>query len=272
MPEIVPECRNSPCGCDLADLIQLAQNIMEFLIYFGTVILVLLLVYVGYLYVTNPTNPSNRSKARSVAMTGVIGFVIVLGGFLIVDTLINTFAKDEFGNWNNILRSERTECQMNVYEQTPPPDIIRTDDSPLATRIDIMCAAASANGLRAVYEVRGEGERMALRDEGVSCAIQVVPQISANHFSVYGPQGCQPEVTEVSCPDCQTVPGVVFKDGNQVAASYAARLIGFKNTVADLQEQNNVTFGWRVTEAFPPTANHFCGCHRNGTCTDINFF
>lgn len=270
--QIVPECRNSPCGCDVADFLELIQNIINFLVYFSTLVMVLLLVYVGFLYVTSATNPANRSKAKSLAISAVIGFVVVLGGFLIVSTVMNTFAKDEFGDWKSFFNAERQGCEMNEYVQDPTPNIIRGDDSELATKLNIICSAAAASNLRAVYEVRGRGEAGALREEGVRCPISVVPQITANHFSVYNSAGCQSEVVEESCPDCVTVPGVNFKDGNQVAQSYATQLLRMKGFIEDQQREFGSSFNWRVTEAFPPTVNHFCGCHRNGTCTDVNLF
>lgn len=110
LPEIVPACRSLDCGCDIADLMQVIQNLLLWSVYIATLVLVLLLVYVGFLYVTNPTNPSNRSKAKGVATSAIIGFVVVLGAFLIVDTVINTFAKDEYGDWKTFFSAPDSEC------------------------------------------------------------------------------------------------------------------------------------------------------------------
>tara|TARA_B100000745_G_scaffold291264_1_gene230861 strand:- start:5120 stop:5911 length:792 start_codon:yes stop_codon:yes gene_type:complete len=93
---------------------QLVQNIMNFLIYFGTMVLVLILVYVGFLFITSQGNPGAIQKARSMAMSAVIGFVVMLGGFLIVSTIMSTFAnQDEYGNWSSFFGIERSVCELD---------------------------------------------------------------------------------------------------------------------------------------------------------------
>jgi hypothetical protein len=115
---IVPDCARDtgayPCGCEFVDLMQMVQNIINASVYLATFALVLLFAYVGFLYVTSPTNPSSRAQAKSMAISGIVGFVVVLGAFLIVSTVMNTFSdKDQYGNWNSffgITRGHPEQC------------------------------------------------------------------------------------------------------------------------------------------------------------------
>lgn len=126
--QIVPECARDaaryPCGCEFVDVMQLVQNIMNFLIYFGTMVLVLILVYVGFLYMTNASNPANIARAKSMAISAIIGFVVMMGGFLIVSTIMNTFAEEDIsGRWTSFFGVTRSTCELNfdapVTTRTP---------------------------------------------------------------------------------------------------------------------------------------------------------
>jgi len=115
---IVPDCARDtevyPCGCEFVDLMQMVQNIINASVYLATFVLVLLFAYVGFLYVTSPTNPNSRTQAKNMAISGIVGFVVVLGAFLIVSTVMSTFAdKGEYGKWNSffgIQRSHPEQC------------------------------------------------------------------------------------------------------------------------------------------------------------------
>ena len=273
--QIVPDCARNPdlypCGCELVDVMQTVQNIIDAAVILGTFLLAILLAYVGFLYVTSPVNAANRARARSLAISSIAGFIIVIGAFLIVSTIMSTFAKqDRFGNWTSFFGVERSTCEIRNPAAQPTPNIVGNEQSDAVKHINIVCAAARGAGLNAQYEVRDPLERNALIQEGARC-IRLVPQITANHFSVYNSAGCQREVDVQSCPDCVTPTGIDFKDGNKVAESYAIQLLDFKQKVELLQQQEGTSFGWWVTEAFPPEVTHQCGCHNNGTCTDINF-
>jgi Type IV secretion system pilin len=54
-------------------------NILQFVIEIGSIIVVLMLVYVGYLFVIAQGNPSKLASARSALLWTVIGALILLG-------------------------------------------------------------------------------------------------------------------------------------------------------------------------------------------------
>lgn len=275
LPELVPPCRDSVCGCDIVDLMELIQNVLTWSVYLATLLLVLLLVYVGFLYVTNPTNPSNRTKAKGVAMSAVIGFVLVLGAFLIVNTIMNTFGdRNEVGEWTSFFGAERSACEENLIFNTGDPDgegDIRLSDvgslADIKEYIAAFISAASSNGLRAVYEVRTQSQRQYLIDNGVpSGNVAAVPQITAPHFSVYSEFGCSGTGSS-ECHECRDLDfyGIGVKPtANGQAYSFIGEAL---SRVAQAQEIP----GFVVTEGYPKTRNHSCGCHNDGTCVDVNF-
>lgn len=98
-----------PCGgtgndpCEFSDLIVLAQRIIQFLIVISVPIAAGLFSYAGYLYITAAGNPGQVSKAHNVFISVVIGFMIVLGAWLLVYTLANTLFKTGEGGVDLLL-------------------------------------------------------------------------------------------------------------------------------------------------------------------------
>lgn len=89
--------------CGFCDLVALAQNIINFLIFAGIVIAVLMFVYAGILYVTSPGNSGNISKAHSIFWDVLVGLIITLAAWLIVDVIMKTFYNQDYGPWNAIV-------------------------------------------------------------------------------------------------------------------------------------------------------------------------
>jgi len=89
---IVPcgrEGASDPCGWN--DIVQLGQNILGFLIAFSVVIATLMFTYAGFLYLTAGGNPSRLEKAHKIFINVGVGFIFVLGAFLIVKLILDTF-------------------------------------------------------------------------------------------------------------------------------------------------------------------------------------
>ncbi len=103
-----------PCEgpeCQACHVVELGQRIVNFLVGIASFIAVLLFAWAGFLMVTAAGNEGQVSKAKGMFMNVFIGMVIVLLGWLIVDTLMKyTFVGSQldettqakFGGWNRI--------------------------------------------------------------------------------------------------------------------------------------------------------------------------
>lgn len=99
---IVPEaCRQCPCG--YGGVLAIIQNLVNFAIGIAIVIATLILVWGGILYIMSPTNPESRSTANKMLINAVIGLLITLSAWLIVDFVMKTLYGGQFGPWNTIL-------------------------------------------------------------------------------------------------------------------------------------------------------------------------
>lgn len=85
---IVPDAINR-CPAGFAALIVVVNNLVSFFITFAIIFVApLMLGYAGFLLVVNPFNPSAKATARTLLSNVVIGVVVALGGYLIVDSLL----------------------------------------------------------------------------------------------------------------------------------------------------------------------------------------
>lgn len=97
-------CGASAPGCNFCNLVQLSQNIINFLVGFSVIVAVLLFVYAGFLYLTAGASEENVKTAHKVFRSVFIGFIIVLAAWLIIDTIMKAFVKTGalFGPWNTL--------------------------------------------------------------------------------------------------------------------------------------------------------------------------
>ena len=88
-------------GCVLATF----QNLIDFLVGFTTIIITVFIALAGFTYMTSGGSPEKRSLANTRILNAVIGLLIVLCSWLIVDSIMKVVYNPNsfFGPWNSIL-------------------------------------------------------------------------------------------------------------------------------------------------------------------------
>ncbi len=153
-PIIPPECHcdtgqvSAPdFGCVLATV----ENAMNFAISIGVIIFVLVASYAGLLWMFSPMNPHNREMGRGVLMNAVIGLLIALCAWLMVDFIMKTLYNGAFGPWNSIL-GEGDYCLAVHTPQAGPAqptgDVTATRGTPSDSRFTYQSGVDSQNGAR----------------------------------------------------------------------------------------------------------------------------
>lgn len=79
-------------GCDLCDALKVGANITDFLIQIALILVVLMTVYGGFLMMTAGGSQEKYSRGKSSITWAIIGLVIVLSSWVIVNTLIHIMA------------------------------------------------------------------------------------------------------------------------------------------------------------------------------------
>lgn len=101
---IVPEvCRT--CACGFGGVLAIVQNVVNFIIAISIIFATIIMVWAGGLYIVSATNPESRSTANKMLLNAVIGILIILCAWLVVDFVMKTLYDNgsEFGPWNSIL-------------------------------------------------------------------------------------------------------------------------------------------------------------------------
>lgn len=98
-----------PCGgpteepCQTCDVVKLANGVIGWLVLILGVIAAIVIVMAGIKLVMSGGNQSSMQAAKSMMTNMIIGYVIVLGGWLLIDFGMKTLLDaGSFGVWNEI--------------------------------------------------------------------------------------------------------------------------------------------------------------------------
>jgi len=108
-----------PCdgpGCRACDVVILGQNLLMWFIGIMASIIALMFAWGGMQMVMSAGNTGAVSAGKEKMTNAVIGLVIILGAWLIVDTVLKVVMGGNIGVWNEV------ECVANPSRTaTPPP-------------------------------------------------------------------------------------------------------------------------------------------------------
>ncbi len=290
---LIPEechCDDEGSAPDFGCVLAVLQNAMNLVISLGFIIFTLVVAAAGILFIASPVSARNRELGRTILLNAVVGLVIALSGWILVDFVMKTLYKPEasaagvaqLGPWNSILGPGEGvhHCLVKRNPANALPGLTGSPSTGTATTGDASAAAgraakvvaflnAAPSGLEIRYEVANSGREADLEAAGVPAANVIVVSGIAEHFSVYldgwnGRAATAADRNNPTCENCVSLSPIPYKNNNQVNEQLKSLLMSIP--------RDNATIGaWRVTEAFPPTSTHASLCHYRGTCVDVNF-
>ncbi len=106
-PIVSGECLCPGRAPDWGCVLQTFQAAMNDFVSFAVVIITLFIAQAGFTYMTSPTNPEKKQLANKRLLNAVIGLLIVLCAWLLIDSLMKVIYNQNsgFGPWNSILVS-----------------------------------------------------------------------------------------------------------------------------------------------------------------------
>jgi len=121
-----------PSAPDWGCVMQTIQNLINLAISLSFIIAILYIVYVGFMFVSSAGSPGQREAAKTRLMNVVIGILVVLSAWLLVDFVMKTLynSEGEFGPWNQILASNGGDLCIKVASGVPPPVSIDLETVP----------------------------------------------------------------------------------------------------------------------------------------------
>lgn len=133
---IIPEeCHCPQSAPDFGCVLAVIQNVMNFAISIGFIIFIFVLSYAGFLFMTNPTNSHAREQGNHMITNAVVGLLIALSAWLIVDFVMKTlYNQATFGPWNSILTTKTDGTELGAEAHcikvvTPPAGAAGTQTS-----------------------------------------------------------------------------------------------------------------------------------------------
>jgi hypothetical protein len=99
------------CALGWGAVIKVINNIIELLITLAIVFVApLMIAYSGFLFVVNPVNASGKEQAKKILLNTVVGIVIALAGWMIVDAIMAVLYSGsegltKWGTWSNLITS-----------------------------------------------------------------------------------------------------------------------------------------------------------------------
>ena len=153
--QIVP-C-NGP-NCQTCHFIQLGNNLLRWIIGAMVSICGIVIVVAGFKLVMSGSDSGARSSAKGMITNAIIGFIILLAAWLIVDTVLRTFVGGTlpgFGPWNQI-QCVTQPTVTGTVTPTPVPGTVTaptttaqcTDDAGLMAAYRGSPVGVEASGLR----------------------------------------------------------------------------------------------------------------------------
>lgn len=112
---IVPSSINV-CPAGWATLITVVNNIISFVLTLAIVFFMpLMIAWAGFLYVVNSVNPEGISKAKSILWHTILGIVIALAAWMIVDALMavlytGSAGASAWGTWSSLVTGGGDTC------------------------------------------------------------------------------------------------------------------------------------------------------------------
>jgi hypothetical protein len=95
-------CHDALPYCQLYDLLNLANNLITFAVYFAVLVATALFTYAGILYVTASANQNYIEKAKKIFWAVLAGLVIVLASWLVIDIILSVLTGKGLSVWSSI--------------------------------------------------------------------------------------------------------------------------------------------------------------------------
>lgn len=119
---IVPDaCRSCPAAwlC----VISIANNLVTFAITIAVFIVIVVIAWAGILLIFTPTNPENKSQAKKMLINAVIGLVIALSAWLVVDKILEVLGAEGINKTTQVLGGGNGPCIIGRdLASNPIPD------------------------------------------------------------------------------------------------------------------------------------------------------
>jgi Type IV secretion system pilin len=171
---LVSSCEGASCSA--CDFIELANNIVQWLIGIVFVFFAVIAVYHGFKLVTSGGNSGAKSAAKSGFTSAFIGLFIMLGAWLLIDTIMRGVVRgtdgqiEGYGPWAEIKCAEQTASTIEeIYVEEGDVSYYLSDSS-----VPIVSGVAAGSIQQRIFSAasayRGQSTRSGPGGGNLACA------------------------------------------------------------------------------------------------------
>lgn len=127
-PIIEADCQCVGSAPDWGCVLETAHNVFNLIFSLSVLVFAFTAAYAGFLFMTSQVNAENKSKAKSMLLNTVVGLLIALSAWLLVDFVMRVMydgGRTGFGPWNRIL--DVNSGRKCLREADPPANIFGGD-------------------------------------------------------------------------------------------------------------------------------------------------
>jgi len=229
--------------CNFCSFVSMVNGLIEWLIIVAVTLTVLLLAFAGFRLVTSAGDAAGFEQAKKIFVSSIIGIMIMLAGWTIVDTVLKITAGGDLGVWNAV------ECG-GAYEVAPAVDI----DIALKIYEWIGVAPDEEVTLHTGGHVGIDGETLSILD----CSV------STSQFRTISFLGTSVQIHESLVPSLQRIDAKWRAQSNRYRVQ---TVLGVQcRNVAGTNRRSNHAYG--IAMDINPSQNPFCP--NNAACGGRN--
>jgi len=105
IPTIVPEAcqgKDAATKCGICELAKLVRNILNAAIYLAVIAAAVLFAWTGFKFVSARDNSGALTAAKKMFWNVVLGLIIILAAWLIVNTIMSFMTNGSGNPWNKL--------------------------------------------------------------------------------------------------------------------------------------------------------------------------
>jgi hypothetical protein len=166
-----------PSAPDFGCVLQVIDNLMSAVVAFSTLIITIFIARAGFMFMTSPNSEEAKVKARNSLVNAVIGILIVLAAYLLIDSILKVIYNSdasfqngsgqaaELGPWNALLSPSGAQ---NCLVQQKPPGITTAVGQLANTTANAGGGSTASNPSQ---NTRGDCTASGLQSDGMNSSI-----------------------------------------------------------------------------------------------------
>ena len=242
------------CAAGWGMLLTVVNNIISLLITLAIVFVApLMFAYAGFLFVANPYDPSGVSKAKGILTDTIVGILIALGSWMIVDAVMAALYNpgNSLGTWSSLITSGGYPPCLPQAGSLPTDILNPSVTTPGVTVAPNACSIAALTPLTDPLALQMEGGQTVIWTNTAPqlqvCVNKFISKVGGKVDSAYRPQEYQTHLWEIRDRWCTL----------RLQTSSDASCSDLKSTVS-AEVTKHFGAGW-ACGAVGPTSRHTAG-------------